>query len=122
MRHLLVFLFLSFLSPLALFAQWRSLNGPPGTQANSIASEGDVMLVGTTNGVFRSVDGGNSWEQWGLNGRNVTHVAIARGIVFAAAVSELHRREVFVHEGVDWSSKMPGGQFIEITAIISNER
>lgn len=56
---LLLFL---FLFPVTLLAQWQSAGGPDGGTVNGLYNYSGYVYSGTTGGIFRSSDGGDSWE------------------------------------------------------------
>jgi len=56
---------------------WQALTAPGGQIASlAAATDGSVLLAGTTNGLYRSVDAGKSWQPTGFTGLAIT-VAIA---------------------------------------------
>jgi hypothetical protein len=60
-------LFFLFVSTSSLAQYWTSLNGPFGGTINDVVvPSGSVMLVSTTNGVFRSADSGATWTRMTL--------------------------------------------------------
>ncbi|MBO0725708.1 MAG: hypothetical protein J2P52_08930, partial [Blastocatellia bacterium] len=46
--------------------QWRQLPGPEGASVRVLFSHGDYLFAGTSNGVFRSTDQGQSWKSVNL--------------------------------------------------------
>jgi photosystem II stability/assembly factor-like uncharacterized protein len=49
-------------------------------------SDPRTLVLATSNGVFRSTDGGSTWAQTGLRGVNTTSLAEVGGTLFAAGV------------------------------------
>jgi photosystem II stability/assembly factor-like uncharacterized protein len=88
-----VFIVMVF-SNLTYGQEWVS-NGPYGGQVNSIAlhpAKPDLLFATTPNGLFRSTDGGETWER--KMGGNVTAVvpdASDPTIVYIAADDQLHK-------------------------------
>ncbi len=78
---MMTFICSGFLSPVAIAAQdtWETVtpSGFSGT-VNKVASFGDYVYVGTSQGVYKSVDRGDNWTQMntGLTNLNVTAIAI----------------------------------------------
>lgn len=60
MRLLSCLLF--FFIPLFLFSQWQNMNGPYAGGAYSYAGNGDYIFAANVNGVYRSADQGEIWE------------------------------------------------------------
>jgi len=100
---------LLFLSYPAFAASWES-GGPYGGDINSLAMSGtnpDVMYAGTAKGVYKTVDGGQSWVYADLSGYiNVVQIdPLNSNIVYAGTNSfgdALYKSE---NGGVTWDAK-----------------
>jgi photosystem II stability/assembly factor-like uncharacterized protein len=60
---------------------WESLNkglAKGALNVRSIALGRSLILIGTSDGVYKSSDGGKSWQAMGLQGMDVSSVAIAK--------------------------------------------
>ncbi|MCB0576845.1 MAG: hypothetical protein KDC61_19960, partial [Saprospiraceae bacterium] len=63
-----IWLFLFFSSIANAQSQWAALNAPEGGRVLQIAEIGDEYWACTRNGLFRSSDDGQSWQQDALFG------------------------------------------------------
>lgn len=86
MRHLASLLVaVVVLFPQSVSAQWQSLNGPQGGAVYTLASYGGNLFAGTAGSIFRSTDGGSSWElrQGELGPGGVSSFTEHAGSIFA---------------------------------------
>jgi len=105
----LLFILLLSLNYSAFADSWKSV-GPYGGKINSLAisrTNPDVIYASTANGVFKTVDGGQSWGQAGLSGQiNVVQIdPLNPDIVYAGTTSwedALYKSE---DGGVTWHPK-----------------
>ena len=92
---------------------WESLPKPPAHPLTSFVDSAGVVLLGTTNGVYRSTNDGLSWRHLGPAGRSVDRV-IARqsGQIYASIRSERDQpvREMLrtADNGATWTSAADG--------------
>jgi ligand-binding sensor domain-containing protein len=68
---------------------WQQTNGPYGGEIQTLAINSEEHIwAGTTNGVFRSINNGESWTQVGLTHANVLSIAInSHGHIFVGTDS-----------------------------------
>jgi photosystem II stability/assembly factor-like uncharacterized protein len=83
-KHLLTFMLCGWLvsgaTPVSRSAeQWRLLPGPEGASVKALFSHGAYLFAGTSKGIFRSTDQGQSWTKL-----NVTQGGV---LIYALAVS-----------------------------------
>lgn len=87
-RHLFI-LVISFQS-LWLFSQWQQVNGPYGQDIRCIASEANIIVIGSiSNGVFVSNDLGITWVEKnnGLTNKRINSIAIKGSNIYAGTLS-----------------------------------
>src|SRR5262245_61537547 len=67
--------------------QWRRLTGPEGASVKALFSHGDYLFAGTSNGLFRSTDQGQSWKSVNLAEINssITSFTAVGGTIFAGS-------------------------------------
>lgn len=101
---------------------WRQTNGPTGLDANAFVETTDGIFVGGRTGVWRSTDGGTSWQDaaTGLPAFvRVTELAADGTTVFAATFSDgVWRSDDAGATWVDVTNNMPGSQSSSI--VVSN--
>ncbi len=68
MRNLLLFFFIFCLQTAK--AQWSQTNGPFGGPVTCLTKNDSSLFIGSNHGIFRSNDGGNSWQEVN-NGLNI---------------------------------------------------
>ena len=95
----------------ASYAQWIQMpSSPVGYIKNIINSEDALYLSHFNNGVFKSVDGGNSWQQInnGLNNsqsRSVSEILCMGDTLYAATVDGIYKS---TNSGDSWEKKSNG--------------
>ena len=95
----------------ASYAQWIQMpSSPVGYIKNIINSEDALYLSHFNNGVFKSVDGGNSWQQInnGLNNsqsRSVSEILCMGDTLYAATVDGIYKS---TNGGDSWEKKSNG--------------
>jgi ligand-binding sensor domain-containing protein len=63
---------------------WERVTSPPSPPSNSVVDGAGGVLIGTSDGVYRSTDEGLSWTPLGFTGRSVRHmIARPRGEIYA---------------------------------------
>lgn len=92
----------------ATSAAFEALGGPPGAYPMSLASSGDVMLLGTYQGLWTSADGGLTWA-------SPTDETMASARSQAVAVRDAATWFVGTDTG-PWISEDGGGSWTLVTA------
>ncbi len=84
-RLCLALVLLALMVPSISKAQWVQTNGPYSGNVSRLAFGGTTVFVGSSNGVFRSVNNGGSWigARSGLMNRNVYSLAAGGTSIFA---------------------------------------
>ncbi len=93
-------------------AQWRHTNGPFGGSAETFATLGNTLFIGSV-GVFRSTDGGETWSASGLTDRNVAYLDTIGGVLVAGTDAGAFRS---TDGGASWIAANQG-----VPALISIE-
>lgn len=84
-------------------AQWVQTSGPEGGSVPAIASDGTTIFAGTFGaGIFRSTDGGSTWEQKisGMGYQSVTAIAWSGSFLLATGTVGVYRSS---DNGENWS-------------------
>ena len=112
---LIALLALSACSPSATkgAATWQQTQGPPGAKVNALAIDPNrphVLYAGTSAGLFRSGDGGDSWQKPShpeLTWQEVQAIAIARD---SRVYVGTHRGQIFysTDAGLSWMTSSEG--------------
>ena len=71
-------------------AQWVQIDGIYGGSVRAITFKDNIILAGTSSGVFRSTDNGTIWTQTNLNNVNVLSLAINGNNVFAGTTKGIY--------------------------------
>ncbi len=71
---------------------WEQLNTPDSINVSTVAfnSSGDVFM-GSSNGVYKSEDDGDTWVYYGLNNLVYNIVITEDDIIYAGRLSSLYR-------------------------------
>lgn len=86
--HFGVILPLAFLSMLfSVSAQWSPLNGPYGGGPELATGGGDTVFAGTSNGLYRSLDGARTWTRLAFAERSVAIIGRAGGLLFVSGTN-----------------------------------
>lgn len=82
---------------------WSKLNSPLSASVRSFAEDKDAYYAGTTAGVFKSLDQGNTWSAAGLNDFVIDELCVTdKGTLFAGTYRNgLWRSD---NQGKDWSA------------------
>lgn len=94
--------------------------GPPGANVNSLAmaeTDPDIIYVGTESGVYKTVDGGNTWAKTGFAEMRVSVVQVApdnRDIVYAGTDDGIYKSN---DGGSTWTQKGLSGARVNAIAI-----
>ncbi len=112
-RHLqfIATFFLLHISLTCTYAQWESMEGPYGGFINDLKNNAQFQFAGTDNGLFRSGDNGDSWQQININnekGLSCLDIGVRSDLLIAHVSNfdnELTERRLFKSEnnGDDWS-------------------
>jgi hypothetical protein len=116
-----IIILLSLLSGLnCLYSQWVQSSGPIGDDINCVAVNGNVLLTGTSGGVFRSSDKGATWLA--VNTGASTIVANALSVsglyLFAATDAGVFRS---MDNGSNWTAVNSGLPNVQINSLTANE-
>lgn len=64
---------------------WNTVNGIPVATANCIAENNGRLFVGTSNGIYKSLNNGASWNI-SLAGNSISRIKVENGIIYAAGI------------------------------------
>lgn len=117
MKRFVIFLTLTFSVSIG-HAQWVQTGGPSGGTITAIAVLGSDVFAGTSSGVFRSTDGGASWNgaTTGAQNASIVSLAVVDTDIFAATTTEILRS---TNKGVTWAEADLGfaGYFSSLSAL-----
>ncbi|RZK87560.1 MAG: hypothetical protein EOO98_13845, partial [Pedobacter sp.] len=66
--------------------KWEKMPAPFASSIRSFAEKGNIWYVGTSSGIYKSSDSGNSWQESGLKGKVVDNIFVtASGSILAGA-------------------------------------
>ncbi len=102
-RSLVPFLALSLAWHTVIFAQFQQTSGPEGGVINAMVNHNGTLLTGSSGaGIFRSTDGGNTWNtsNTGLQSLDIYAFAEKDSVIFAGSAQGLYRS---TDDGVSWS-------------------
>jgi len=100
--------FLSFSTMYSQANFWEPSNGPSGEAVGSLVVDShDVVYSGSSNGIYRSTDNGNSWSSFALQGRSAPVICVsAAGTIFASLPDSVVHRST--DGGKTWDSTSMG--------------
>jgi photosystem II stability/assembly factor-like uncharacterized protein len=120
LRSFLFYSIAFFLSFSTIFSQanfWKPANGPSGEAVWSLVLDShDVVYSGSSNGIYRSTDRGNSWSSFALQGMSAPVICIsAAGTIFTSLPDSMVHRST--DSGKTWASTNMGAyQLQSLTA------
>jgi photosystem II stability/assembly factor-like uncharacterized protein len=76
----------SVLTYTGLLAQWEQTSGPISISVSDLFAKTDTTFAATGGGVYRSTNGGHSWQMIAFQGMAVRHVWASKSLVFATVV------------------------------------
>jgi hypothetical protein len=87
----LTVLILSFLATINVFGQWIRTAGPEGGGGYGIVKQRNTLFAATFNGIYSSVDDGNTWLLSGLSGRTIYRMISNDSVLLASCDDTLFR-------------------------------
>jgi hypothetical protein len=107
---------------------WRSINGGTtfssvstglsGTGVTNVLKQGNVYLVGSSIGIYRSTNGGSSWQLVTQNVNSVNSIISSQNILFAAAENGVF---FSYDQGLHWFGASDGLSISQTTTIFSDD-
>jgi len=95
---------------------WNQITaGLTTSEIYCIAAEGNNIVIGTDNGVFKSTNGGNSFTAAGLSGEFITTIATSGNYLFAYTSSGIKQSS---NGGSTWISFEPQIPYSDITEFL----
>jgi photosystem II stability/assembly factor-like uncharacterized protein len=97
-------------------AQWEPI-GPFGGHIRSALSHNGALLVGTSSGIYRSTDGGQSYSAWsrGIPSGTIISLAEKDGLIYACIheqnvsyISDVDGIYTSADGGITWDLSLPG--------------
>ncbi|MBX7154682.1 MAG: T9SS type A sorting domain-containing protein [Bacteriodetes bacterium] len=74
------------------YAQWQQCNGPYGGWITALAKNGNTVYAGMDeDGLYRSIDSGNTWKYIGLKGNSIKLVYSLDSVIITGNSSSLYR-------------------------------
>jgi len=106
---------------------WRSIDngasfqnvgiGITGTGITNVLKTGNVYYVGSSNGIYKSINGGSNWQLVTLNVTSVNNIIISNNILFASTNNGVC---FSINEGNQWFSANDGLTNIQVLSIFSD--
>lgn len=107
MKQLTIFIFCTFIPAWAGAQElaWTTTQGPYSTIVTAFGSDATSLLAGTNHGLFRSMDGGNTWSAAVSAGNPVNDIVVTGSYVYIGGSAGV---TVSSDGGVNWAVRDSG--------------
>ena len=106
---------------------WRSIDngasfqnvgiGITGTGITNVLKTGNAYYVGSSNGIYKSTNGGSNWQLVTLNVTSVNNIIISNNILFASTNNGVY---FSINEGNQWFAANDGLTFTQVLSVFSD--